>query len=128
MNRFRLWLPAAIWAGTIFFLSSQPPVIPAEQKVALMPLDKWAHLAAFGLLAALVIFALRRAHNLTLPRTAALAIILASAYGAVDEWHQALVPNRYCSLGDWIADATGAALVGLTWFLYESRRRRTTNR
>jgi VanZ family protein len=128
MNRFRLWLPAAIWAGTIFFLSSQPPVIPAEQKVALMPLDKWAHLAAFGLLAALVLFALHRAHKFTLARTAALAIILASAYGAVDEWHQALVPNRYCSLGDWIADATGAALVGLTWYLYESRRRRTTNR
>lgn len=128
MNRLRPWLPAVIWVGTIFILSSQPAVVPGERKVALLPLDKWAHLAAFGLLAALVIFALRRAHNLTLPRTAALAIILASAYGAVDEWHQVLVPGRWCSLGDWIADATGAALVGLTWYLYESRRRRTTNR
>lgn len=128
MNRLRPWLPAVIWAGTIFILSSQPAVVPGERKVALLPLDKWAHLAAFGLLAALVIFALRRAHNLTLPRTAALAIILASAYGATDEWHQALVPNRCCSLGDWVADATGAALVGLGWYLYESRRRAKTAR
>lgn len=128
MTRFRHWLPSAIWAATIFILSSLPPVVPGEQKAGGVPLDKWAHLAAYGLLAILIHWPLYRHHKLALPKATLLAILLASAYGATDEWHQALVPNRWCSLGDWTADALGAVLAGLCWYLYESIRSRKAHR
>ncbi len=44
-----------------------------------------------------------------------LAMILTLSYGAVDEWHQSLIPGRVASVQDWLADAAGAglSLVGL---------------
>lgn len=130
MNRLRYWMPAVVWAGAIFVISGLPPVIPAEEKplLWLIPTDKLAHAAAYGLLAALVLFALRRAHKMTLPIAALLAILLTSAYGVTDEWHQSFVPGRHAGVDDWVADAIGAALAGCVWYLYESRRSRQTNR
>jgi len=129
MIRLCFWLPAVVWAGVIFVLSSLPPVLPEpKEPIGFVPLDKWAHLAAYGLLAGLVILALRRGHNLRLPATAGLAIVLTVAYGASDEWHQSFVPNRWATMGDWLADAIGAMLMTGIWYLYESIRRRKTNR
>lgn len=42
-----------------------------------------------------------------------LALLL--IYGGADEIHQAFVPGRDASLGDWIADGTGAMLGLLAW-------------
>lgn len=65
------------------------------------PVDKLAHAAGFGSLAALCMLAFPR-----LPRWAVLAGML--ALGAVDEWTQAIpVLHRSCDLDDWFADATG---------------------
>jgi VanZ family protein len=128
MKNLRPWLPAVIWAIALFVSSSLPPVVPGDRTVGGVGLDKWAHLVAYGLLALLILWPLRRHHNLPLPKAVLLAILLASAYGATDEWHQTLVPNRWCTLGDWAADTIGAALAGLSWYLYESIRRRQTHR
>lgn len=129
MNRFRLWLPAILWAATIFVISAMPPLVPAEKKKPLfIPTDKLAHVVAYALLGGLALFALRRAHNMRLPKAVLLAILLASAYGASDEWHQSFVPNRQAAVDDWVADVTGAVLVGLVWYCYESRRSQQTNR
>jgi VanZ family protein len=38
------------------------------------------------------------------------ALVLASAYGGSDEYHQLFVPLRDSSVRDWIADTIGAAL------------------
>ena len=38
-----------------------------------------------------------------------------AAYGATDEWHQSFVPGRETELGDWVADATGAAVALLLY-------------
>ena len=35
---------------------------------------------------------------------------IASAYGALDEWHQSFVPGRYASLVDVLLDVLGAVL------------------
>jgi len=37
-------------------------------------------------------------------------VLLGMAYGAMDEWHQAFVPGRDPSLGDFAADCAGVAL------------------
>ncbi|MBM3859920.1 MAG: hypothetical protein FJ395_09755 [Verrucomicrobia bacterium] len=130
MNRLRFWLPALLWAATIFVLSSMPPVVPPEKKPPLLiiPTDKLAHAGAYALLGGLVLFALRRAHNMRLPKAVVLAILLASAYGISDEWHQSFVPNRQAGLDDCAANAIGAGLMGCVWYLYESRRCPKPNR
>ncbi len=89
--------------------------------------DKWAHLAAFGLLGFLITHTLRRAHNLELRRAAPLAILLVAVYGASDEWHQSFVPGRVPSVLDWLADVTGGALAQLIHW-YDTRPSRKTSR
>lgn len=77
------------------------------------PLDKLAHLAAFGAFAA----ALDAAWSLTvrsvpLYRRHLAVFLLTCLFGALDEWHQSFVPGRDASPWDWAADTLGAA-VGL---------------
>ena len=120
------WLPAILWAATIFFLSAQsklPEVAPGISNF-----DKVEHLGAYGLLGLLVADALRRGSALTLPKTALLAILITLAYGASDEFHQRFVPNRTCDVWDWTADTVGGALAVAVYAAYESRRSQKTNR
>ena len=35
-------------------------------------------------------------------------IVVASAYGVTDEWHQTFVPGRSSTVSDWVADTLGA--------------------
>jgi hypothetical protein len=39
-----------------------------------------------------------------------LAVLIVSAFGVTDEWHQSFVPGRDCDVFDWLADTAGAAL------------------
>ena len=39
-----------------------------------------------------------------------LAVLIVSAFGVTDEWHQSFVPGRSCDVFDWLADTAGAAL------------------
>ncbi len=41
---------------------------------------------------------------------ALLAVLIVSAFGVTDEWHQSFVPGRDCDVFDWLADTLGAAL------------------
>ena len=90
--------------------------------------DKIHHLVAYAVLGALVMFALRRANNLPLPKALVIAILVSSAYGATDEFHQRFVPNRTCDVWDWTADTLGAGIAATAFYTYESRRSSKTNR
>jgi len=48
-------------------------------------------------------------------------ILVGAAYGALDEWHQSLVPGRDPSVGDWVADAVGVVLGFLLFRSYLGR-------
>jgi len=120
------WLPATLWATTLFVISAQPSlpkIVPQFRNI-----DKVHHLIAYAVLGALVIFALRRAHNLPLPKAFVLAIIIASAYGVTDEFHQRFAPNRTCDVWDWTADTLGAGIAATVFYIYESHRSSKTNR
>ncbi|MDP3069338.1 MAG: VanZ family protein [Opitutaceae bacterium] len=96
-------------AAVVFYASGRSHVAgPGLTRVD----DKIGHFLAYGLFATLLCRAFG-AHG----RGALIALLLASAYGASDEWHQSFVPGRNSELADWIADTLGAALaVGLyTW-------------
>jgi VanZ family protein len=84
----------------------------------------FAHLAEYALLAIVLAHAVR---PLARRRTTALllALGLAAAYAATDEFHQALTPGRTARVSDWMLDLTGAAagLAALT--LWERRARRS---
>ena len=95
------------WAGLIFWESSQArpfPFLPPE----ILSHDKLLHVAAYAVLAGLVSGALASSRLGALGRAAVVAALLASAYGAIDEWHQAHVPGRDADPWDWAADTIGA--------------------
>ena len=105
-------LPALAYAALIFWLSSQPNPVPWMPR-AWWTWDKLMHAAEYAGFAALLTLGLARLGPMALGRAALLAVVLAAAYGATDELHQAFVPNRDCSVLDWLADAVGAGLGGL---------------
>jgi VanZ family protein len=104
----------AYWVG-LFTLTH----VPAQQLPRVPVKDKTAHLIGYALLASGIMISLRLSGRLRAGSgVTVLAILL--AYGAVDEWTQALpFINRSCELADWYADAAGAsvAVVICSWML-----------
>jgi VanZ family protein len=116
------WGPALAWAALLFTLSSMSdlPATPTAFS------DKHAHLGAYAILAALIVWGLTDgAPARTTWRTAAAAAVLATLYGVTDEWHQAFVPGREISAADLGADALGALLAAgalRAWAIIRARR------
>jgi len=86
---------------------------------------KLAHISEYAVLALLILRALKisppPASTQWSWRRAGVALLIASAYAATDEWHQSFVPSRTADPGDVLIDSTGAlvglALVFLRWKL-----------
>lgn len=131
MNRFRHWIPVAVWSAMIFGLSSipgydlPPPPSFLEYFKGFVQLDKFVHHLLFAGFAWLCVRAMvlhRPTRNLA--GTALLAALLASAFGATDEWHQILTPGRSCDFFDWLSDTSGGAVgAGLAALAYAILRR-----
>jgi VanZ family protein len=121
-SRLRRWGPAVAWAATIFALSSFSKLPSPPEAFT----DKHAHVAAYAILAAAIVWGLTDgAPSRTTWRHAGVAAVLASLYGMTDEWHQSFVPGRDTSIADLAADALGACLAagGLrAWAIIRARR------
>ena len=110
------WGPAVAYLALIFVLSSLPlrGLGPSPFTAA----DKLIHAVEFGLLCGLLFRGLRLSRIRWLFRWAPLvALVLASLYGALDEWHQGF-SGRDPDFGDWLADTVGAALVAAGLMAY----------
>jgi len=68
--------------------------------------DKIVHLGLYLVLGGTLAWAKGKTPSAPVP----LLLFLGMAYGALDEWHQAFVPGRDPSLGDFVADCAGVAL------------------
>lgn len=126
LRKFIFWLPALCCAGAIFFLSAQsklPQVGPQFENK-----DKVEHFIAYTTLWFCVLLPLRYGHRLSLASAILLAILITSAYGASDEFHQRFVPNRSCDVADWIADTFGGFIAASAYWIYESHRRSKAHR
>ena len=114
---FWYWLPVALYAGTIFFLSAQSH--PDEQLPSFLlkdVSDKVLHAVEYAGLAVLCYRTFRWAAGPSVARQAlVLAIVTASIYGITDEVHQFFVPFRESSWLDWLADTAGATVGALSW-------------
>lgn len=101
-----LWGPVVAYMALIFYQSSlSNPSLPSSLS------DKVVHLAAYGVLAGLVVRALLGGFPRPVTwRAAVLAVLITVLYGASDEWHQSFVPRRAADVMDLVADGAGALL------------------
>jgi VanZ family protein len=117
-----LWLPVALDAALIFFLSSIPQLPSPPGPFS----DKHIHFGWYAVFTVLIVRALAsgRLRNVT-GRVAIAAILLAAFYGLTDEIHQSFVPGRSADPHDLLADTAGAiAAAGLllAWAIIRRRR------
>jgi VanZ family protein len=111
------WVPVALYAGVIFFLSDQSH--PEEHLPSFLlkdVSDKVLHAVEYAVLGALCYRAFRWGLNgQVAARALIIAIVAASLYGVTDEVHQLFVPFRESSWLDWLADTIGAVIGALGW-------------
>lgn len=103
------WLPALLVMGLIWAMSSlETPIAPTES----FPLrDKGAHALEYAGLGFLVSHAtLRTWPRYAVWRRAAVGLLIAVAWGVLDEIHQAFVPGRTPDALDLVADFVGATV------------------
>jgi VanZ family protein len=114
--KVRRWLPPLLWAGVILTGTSLPSsVIPSQAT----EVDKALHFSIYLMLGLLLT---REVAYTTGPwRAAVVAIVAASIFGAMDEWHQQFIPGRSTELADWYADSIGATLGALTFATWRWR-------
>jgi VanZ family protein len=105
----RIWKLAAAWALLIFVLSSIPGRSFPQYQI--LTYDKVLHALVYSVLGALCFLAIRRTWPIKTSRLIGLSVLLATAYGLSDEFHQLFVAGRSADLHDALADAIGA-LVG----------------
>lgn len=109
-------LGAALCMLAIFAASSVPGSSVPD------PLGRFSTLGHFGmyaLLGALYLLALPRRPAW---KSAVLAVLLASAYGLSDEFHQSFVPGRTPDVFDWLVDTVAAATAAFAIVTWRRRR------
>jgi VanZ family protein len=131
-SRLLRWIPVLIWMAVIFMNSTDamssahtsrfiepflrwlfPAISPQAVDTIHLCIRKFAHVFEYGVLALLLWLALpdkRRNPDSADWRRASLALLIASLYGATDEFHQIFVPSRGASIHDVLIDASGAAV------------------
>ena len=123
------WLSVILWMGFIFTMSTDlgsfdhtsrllglllhwllPHASPDTIGLLQHLLRKAGHFSEYAILALLL---LRALESTLRPGThgykaLGLALLIAAAYAATDEFHQSFVPGRTASVGDVLIDLTGA--------------------
>jgi VanZ family protein len=141
----RRWLPVILWAGLIFYFSTEnfsfsktegffsdwlrwllPEISPAQFMALHLGSRKGAHWFEYFILAILLLRAQRRGNE---PRLAIAAIartlVWVLAYAVSDEYHQSWVPERTASAVDVAIDTFGG-LCGVFWICFRYQRRAAT--
>jgi VanZ family protein len=98
------WGPATLWAGVLFLLSAQSDL----SRLSVIPLgDKIGHIVLFSVLGVALAWGSRNTRDI---RLHAGLFLLGALFAATDEWHQAFVPSRQPSAGDFLADMVGITI------------------
>jgi VanZ family protein len=100
------WLAVVLWMGVIFALSAVPSLASPFEPLQDFILRKFAHIAEYVILTALLLWALR-GHLARNSHALIIAAVVAVLYAFSDEWHQMFVPGREGSLRDVGIDALG---------------------
>ena len=114
-----LWVAVVAWMAIIFAASEQTgfgDTVATSSLVRLFPpwvLEWLYHGTVFGGLTGLSYAALRVSRPMPGLVAVVLAVVIAVAYGALDEWHQSFVVGRTGDVRDVGRDAIGAIIVAL---------------
>ncbi|MCB9070573.1 MAG: VanZ family protein [Calditrichae bacterium] len=122
MNFWWYQAPPVIIAICIFILSSFSKLPTME--LTFKWHDKVAHAIAYGTFAFFIARAFYYQNRFPGWRRnmVILAIVIATVYGALDEFHQSFVPGRMVDFWDGVADAVGAT-IGAFFFRWVLTRR-----
>lgn len=101
LRAFSYWMPSIVWAAAIWVSSSRHSTGLSQGNATL------AHLFTFGILALFFTYALCKTTSLTWRQVLIAAVLLASAFGGIDEFHQSFVSGREASALDWLTDTLG---------------------
>jgi VanZ family protein len=119
-RRVFLWIPPLVYMVAIFNVSSQSEPFP---ELTAHVWDKLLHTVEYAGLGFLVYRALV-GEGLGGWSATLLTILIVSAYGATDEWHQAYVPLRTADVQDWMVDTLGAGFGAAAYALINRASRR----
>lgn len=112
-NRNRFFLPAIVWFFISIILLTLPgSSFPKEDWLDKLWLDKWVHIALFGIMTVLFCWSLSKQAIVSkkIKGHFILTGILCLIYGITMEFVQKCwIPNRSFDMGDIIADGAGAA-------------------
>lgn len=113
------WTPVLIWMGIIFTSSCvKGDDIP---KFDVPNIDKLFHTIEYFILGALLVRAF--SNSITSPKYLWIfiaSVLIASCYGASDEFHQLFTSGRSCDIFDLLFDAIGSS-AGAGLYVYRER-------
>lgn len=118
MNKQNIaWLPALLWTGTIFILSTRGKVSMSLPFDFVGP-DKIAHLGSYALLCWLILWAIRIQQRLAPPYPYSWVIMGCILYGlGLEVVQKTWFPDRYFEWGDFLANSIGV-FAGWLFFHY----------
>jgi VanZ family protein len=139
-TRIKNWLPVWVWAGLIFFFSTDHfsfdntaqifgfvfswllPAMPSDEFAPVHgAMRKLGHWGEYFVLAILLLQALRKETDKKWKlRHAVLTLAFVFVYALSDELHQSFVPSRTASFGDVTIDVLGG-IGGIFWMYWYSR-------
>jgi len=145
-DRLKHWLPAISVAILISVFSTHFFSYQETARV-IMPILQWlfplashhtlylmhvairklAHITEFGAFSIAVFHGVRGERPGWKFEWALATLLIAVAYGGLDEWHQSFVPMREARVRDVVIDATGALLAQVLVWAYAKWRRGSTD-
>lgn len=122
MKFFKYHFPFLFWLIVIFIESSIPST--EYPRIEIWSADKLLHMGVFGLLTLLCYISLLHQERFPffVKHALLLSLIIASIYGASDEFHQYFIPNRDCEFWDWLSDFGGTVIAVMFIKYYLSRK------
>lgn len=107
LSKINFWVPPIAWAIIIFLFSSLTVTPTSEIYWKDFIVKKSAHIIEYGIFAALIYRALR-GEGVEKINAALISILIATVYGATDEFHQGFTPGREPRVRDVVFDTIGA--------------------
>ena len=129
LKKFILYsLPPIVWAGVIFFFSSQQHVQVSTDYWENFAALKSSHVIGYSGLFILIHRALFNSTTYKKPKALAIAMLLTIAYAITDEIHQKFVPTRDGKWRDVIFDTIGASIALLIiWYILPNLPKKLRN-
>jgi len=139
--RVKSWLPAIAWACLIsslstdtfssentsrFFIPAMHWIFPQASAETLglihFAIRKSAHLTEYFIFSIFLLKGVRGKERGWTLRWAIWAVLIATGYAALDEFHQSFVPSRTASPWDALLDTVGASAAQVVLWFWKSQR------